>query len=370
MGNWTWVALACAALMPTGAWAGGFWVEGHHPVARRSVRSPIARVVKQAMPAVVSITTTERPDPDEDADGPQQGVGAGFLLTPDGYLVTSAHVVDTAVSVTVTVLSPRGHPELYRARIVGMDEETDIALLKINAHRKLPVLRLGSAQDVQVADWVVAIGSPFGLERSVSVGVVSYKGRKDVTPSGRTGYFDYLQTDAAINPGNSGGPILDLQGNVVAIANAVNTSGQGIGFAVPVDLAKKVLPELRRYGEVRRAWIGISVQDLSAAEVQDLGIDGGVRVADVVPGSPASKAGLRQGDIITGVGQGQIRRASTLRWRVGSTRIGRRLTLRVRRKGRLVRVPVRLAATPPEAPPTIRATREAENNAAPTPSHG
>lgn len=368
MGMWSWVALACAVSMPAGA-SGGFWVESpHRPHAERS---PISRVVKRAMPAVVSITTTEPPDPEnEGSDQPQQGVGAGFILTPDGYIVTSAHVVDTAREVSVTVLSPRGRPERYLARIVGMDEETDVALLQIHARRKLPVLRLGSARDVEVADWVVVIGSPFGLERSVSVGVVSYKGRKDVTPSGREGYFDYLQTDAAINPGNSGGPILDLDGDVVAIANAVNTAGQGIGFAVPVDLAKRVLPELRTYGHVRRAWMGISVEELSEDEVQSLGLRGGVRVADVVPGSPAFAAGLRAGDIITGVNRGEVRHANTLRWRVGRTGIGHRLLLRVRRAGRPLKLAVRLIAPPPRPlAPAIRPASAPTASPRPTPSH-
>jgi serine protease Do len=253
----TWVTACALVAAPVGAHA-----EGHEAKQRRvfSERSALVQVARAALPAVVSITTQEHPD----AGGePQKGIGSGFVISPDGYVLTAAHVVEDAESFTVTVLDPRGWPEELPATLVGSDPLTDCALLKLKTDRKLPSLVLGSARDVDVADWVVVIGSPYGLERSVSVGVVSAKGRTDIIPGSRTSFVEFIQTDAAINPGNSGGPMLALDGKVVGIANAVNTTGQGIGFAIPVDVARAVVDELRMHGRVRRGWLGLSVVDLT-----------------------------------------------------------------------------------------------------------
>jgi serine protease Do len=180
--------------------------------------------------------------------------------------------------------------------------------------------------------------------------VISYKGRTDVTPAGRTGFFDYLQTDAPINPGNSGGPVLDLNGNVVAIANAVNTSGQGISFALPIDVAKSVLPDLMRYGEVRRGWIGISVENLDEAHEAAAG-GSGVLVSKVMKNSPAEKAGLRVGDVIVELGKAKVREAQALRWTVATADVGRPFRLIVRRNGQLITFSVQpVGVLAPEAP--------------------
>jgi serine protease Do len=354
MGRLLGVALA-ALILPAGAFAHSthFWSDARTP--RKHYRSPAARVAREAMPSVVSITTVEPPEPDAQDQGPQQGVGAGFIISRDGYIVTSAHVIDSASAVKVTVVSSKGHAEDFPARIVGVDEDTDFALLKINAHRALPHLELGSSKDVDVADWLVVIGSPFGLARSVSVGVVSFKGRDEVTPNGREGYFDYLQTDAAINPGNSGGPILDLHGHVVAIANAVNVAGQGIGFAVPVDIAKQVLPDLRSHGHVLRGWMGISVEDLSPERARSLAVHGGVVVSAISPGSPAERAGLKVGDVITRLDHRPIDRAKALRFHVGRGRVGREVELTVTRAG----VPFSVGLTLAD-PPAIDGNRLAQ----------
>ena len=323
---------------------------GHEARQRRvsAERSALVQVARAAIPAVVSITTQERSDA---AGEPQRGIGSGFIISPDGYVLTAAHVVDDAESFTVTLLDARGWPEEVQATLVGSDPQTDCALLKLKTDRRLPSLTLGSAKDIDIADWVVVIGSPYGLERSVSVGVVSAKGRTDIIPGARTSFVEFIQTDAAINPGNSGGPMLSLDGKVVGIANAVNTTGQGIGFAIPVDIARAVVDDLRRHGQVRRAWLGLSVVDLTPDVARSFGRPSysGVMVSDVVAGSPAQRAGLRTGDIIVEVDRTPVQRAQALRWKVAQTGPGSPLRVRVARAGH----PVVLAVTPISTPSAL-----------------
>ena len=324
--------------------------EGNEAKQRRVTgeHSALVQVARAAVPAVVSITTQERPD---SAGEPQKGIGSGFLISPDGYVLTAAHVVDDAEGFTVTLLDPRGWPEEVSARLVGSDPLTDCALLKLKTERKLPFLVLGSAQDVDIADWVVVIGSPYGLERSVSVGVVSAKGRTDIIPGSRTSFVDFIQTDAAINPGNSGGPMLGLDGKVVGIANAVNTTGQGIGFAIPIDVARAVVDELRVHGRVRRGWLGLSVVDLTPDVARNFGRPSysGVVVSEVVSGSPAQRAGLRAGDIILEVDRTPVQRAQALRWKVAQASLGSTLRVRITRAGH----PAMLAITPITMPAMV-----------------
>lgn len=324
--------------------------EGIEAKQRRvtSERSALVQVARAAIPAVVSITTQERPD---SAGEPQKGIGSGFLISADGYVLTAAHVVEDAESFTVTVLDPRGWPEELPARLVGSDSLTDCALLKLKTDRKLPFLVLGSAQDVDIADWVLVIGSPYGLERSVSVGVVSAKGRTDIIPGSRTSFVDFIQTDAAINPGNSGGPMLGLDGKVVGIANAVNTTGQGIGFAIPVDVARAVVDELRVHGRVKRGWLGLSVVDLTPDVARNFGRPSysGVVVSEVISGSPAQRAGLRAGDIILEVDRTPVQRAQALRWKVAQAGLGSTLRLRITRAGH----PAMLAIMPISMPAMV-----------------
>ncbi len=317
-------------------------------------RSELVQVARKAMPAVVSITTeqlgSESAGEKDAGEAPSRGLGAGFIIHPDGYILTASHVIESAREIRVTVVDAQGDSRDYVAQLVGQDIPTDFAILKINAGRKLPILPLGSAEHVEVADWVVAIGNPFGLGHSVTVGVVSYKGRTDVTPNGRSGYFDYLQTDASINPGNSGGPVVDLTGEVVAIANAVNVAGQGIGFAIPIDIAKAVIPQLMERGSLRRGWMGVSVQDLTPELAASFGLRGphGVLVSDVVDGGPGSAAGLRAGDVIQSFGPSRVSRAHALRWQVATAGVGNTVELRVRREGRPLSLRVKLQDLPGE----------------------
>lgn len=352
-----WVAGVALLLVSTAGEAGRTQVEKRMWVdaKQRKVRtqqSEISKVAQRSRGAVVAITTRTEPSVEAaaatgDAE-PQKGLGSGFLIHPDGYILTSSHVIEGADEITISLLTPSGVPEEYTAEVVGLDAQTDCALLKIDAGRKLPILKLGSAKEVQIADWVVVIGNPFGLAHSVTVGVVSYKGRTDVVPSGRSGYFDYLQTDASINPGNSGGPVLDLNGDVIAIANAVNVSGQGIAFAIPIDMAKQVLPDLWTLGRVRRGWMGVSVQDLTPDIAGTVGMRSyaGVFVSEVMEDSPASRAGLRVGDVITGVDRSSVRKSHTLRWKVATSDAGEVVALQVRRRGRPLSVKVKLEDMP------------------------
>lgn len=353
------LAVACALVLaaPAGAAQGGgrLWIEARSQEVRKQ-RSTLSQVARSAMPAVVSITTTQQASAAETVSGeePQKGIGSGFIIHPDGYILTSAHVVEGASSIHVKVFSANGYPEEFPAYLVGEDTRTDCALLRIDAGRRLPALKLSSASRVEVADWIVVIGNPFGLDHSVTVGVVSYKGRKDIMPNGRPGDFDYMQMDASINPGNSGGPVLDLSGNVVAMANAVNVAGQGIGFAIPIDIAKAVLPHLKAHGEVRRGWMGIAVEDFTPEVVSEFGLEGpsrGVVVTGVVEEGPASRAGLRAGDIIVGLDARRMEQAHKLRWQVAARGAGKSVVLHVRRGRQPLKMRVKLEDLPPEEAP-------------------
>jgi len=230
----------------------------------------------------------------------QVGAGSGFIIDPAGYVLTNQHVVDGAEHVTVTLAD--GHR--YKARVVGKDGRTDVALLKIEPRETLTSLKLGDSDKAEVGEWVMAVGNPFGLGgNSVTVGVVSYKGRP-LDLSGRRTPIDMIQTDAAINPGNSGGPLLDTSGEVIGINALIITHGapqnSGVGFAVPIDEVKQILPQLKDKGRVVRGWLGVQVQAMDEDLARSFGLkdDHGALVSDVVSGSPAAKAGLKAGDVI------------------------------------------------------------------------
>ncbi|MDY7228783.1 S1C family serine protease [Hyalangium rubrum] len=357
-------AVTYAVMVAAPAWAGGgrLWLEAKGQEVHQQ-RSTLSQVARAAMPSVVSITTHQASaDSAVSGEEPQKGIGSGFIIHPDGYILTSAHVVEGASDVFVSVLSPRGYPEDFPAKVVGQDPRTDCALLKVDTGRKLQALKLSSASHVEVADWIVVIGNPFGLAHSVTVGVVSYKGRQDVTPNGRDGDFDYMQMDASINPGNSGGPVLDLHGDVVAIANAVNVAGQGIGFAVPIDIAKAVLPHLKAHGKVRRGWMGIAVADYSKDLAAEYGLStrgSGVVVSAVEEQGPAGRAGLRVGDVIVGLDSRKVDRAHKLRWQVAARGVGKSVVLQVRRGAQPLKLRVKLEELPTEetASPAVAARR-------------
>jgi serine protease Do len=266
------------------------------------------------------------------ASGPQQarGVGSGFLVDTDGYIVTNNHVVAEADEVTVTLHDGAK----FKARVVGRDDKTDLALIKIDAGRPLPFVELGSSARARVGDWVLAVGNPFGLGGSVNAGIVSAQGR-DIH-SGP--YDDYIQIDAPINTGNSGGPLFDAQGRVIGVNTAIYspTGGNvGIGFAIPVDSVRTVVAALRTGGQVERGWLGVQIQAVTDELAAALGLKEatGVLVADVVPNGPASHLDIKPGDVILSAGGQTLKDYRDLPKLVAATKAGTRLTLDILRNG-------------------------------------
>ncbi len=262
----------------------------------------------------------------------QRGEGSGFIINENGYILTNAHVIENSDSVQIA-LSTGG---LFKGKIIGMDRVADLAIIKIDSPDPLPVIPLGHSNELKPGDWVMAIGSPFGLDLTVTVGIVSAKGRS----LGATPYDDFIQTDTPINPGNSGGPLINTQGEVVGINTAVMQMGQGLGFSLPVDLAKKLIPELKAHGKVTRSWLGVSVQDISLADKEflKLGVDQGSLVREVVVDSPAYKAGLKMNDVIVEFDGHTINNSRTLPKQVVYTPAGKEISIKLVREGKTIRV--------------------------------
>jgi serine protease Do len=258
----------------------------------------------------------------------QQGSGSGVIISPDGYIVTNDHVIDGADTVSVTLADQQE----FEAKVVGRDSKTDLAVLKVESKQKLPAAELGDSDQLNVGDWVVAIGNPFGLTHTVTSGIISAKGRV----IGAGPYDDFLQTDASINPGNSGGPLFDLNGNVVGVNTAIIPQGQGIGFAIPVNIAKTLLPQLMATGSVTRGYLGVSIQTLTPSLSKALKLDTnkGALVSDIVPNSPAQQAGIERGDVIMKFNDKAIDDSRDLATTVANTPVGKDTKVLVWRDGR------------------------------------
>jgi serine protease Do len=264
---------------------------------------------------------------------PQKGIGTGFVFRSDGYILTNEHVIRGANKIKVTFIDGKE----YEGKVIGADPLTDIAVVKIDADN-LPTIPLGDSDKARVGEFVIAIGNPYGLSHTVTVGVLSAKGRPiSAGDSGRE-YENFLQTDAAINPGNSGGPLLNLRGEVIGINTAILPYAQGIGFAIPINMAKSILEQLIEKGRVVRAWLGVYIQDLTPELAQKFGLSEakGALVADISKGSPAEKAGLRRGDIILKVDGKEIPTVSSLQQEIRSRRPGERVRLEVWRDGKSI----------------------------------
>ncbi len=283
----------------------------------------------------------------EDGDGgdiPTRSLGSGFFITADGYILTNRHVVDGAEEVIVRTSDRRE----FKARLIGADERSDVALLKIDA-KDMPVARIGNSKDLEVGEWVLAIGSPFGFDHSVTAGIVSAKGRSLPNEN----YIPFIQTDVAINPGNSGGPLIDMDGEVVGVNAQIysRTGGfMGLSFAIPIELAMNVARQLRTQGHVTRGWLGVMIQDLTRPLADSFGQDRprGALVAKVLPDSPALKAGLQVGDVILSFNGHAIATSSELPPLVGSAPVDKAADLEVLRAGKRLHVQVTIGELPEE----------------------
>jgi serine protease Do len=261
-------------------------------------------------------------------DFKQRSLGSGFIISNDGYIFTNNHVVEQADKILVKVSDGKE----YEAKIIGTDAKTDIALIKIKTSNSLPMVEIGDSDKVRVGEWVIAIGNPFGLEQTVTAGIVSAKGRV----IGAGPYDNFIQTDASINPGNSGGPLFNMEGKVIGINTAIVAQGQGIGFAIPVNMAKSILADLKTKGKVTRGWLGISVQDISDDMAKNLNqaSKNGALVADVFPGDPADKAGIKVGDIITEINGKVVKDTHELLLTIATLHVGDKASIKVLRDGK------------------------------------
>jgi serine protease Do len=344
------------------------------PNATQMVPISFAELAKQAKPGVVNIQTVKniegggrvfkhffgqpyggKKDPLEDFFAPffnqqpqsrkESSLGSGFIISDDGYIVTNNHVIKDADQVKV-ILHDKTE---YEASIIGTDPMTDLALIKIKA-KNLRHLEFGSSHETEVGSWVVAIGSPFGLEQTVTAGIVSAKGR--IIGSGP--YDDFIQTDASINPGNSGGPLLNLQGEVIGINTAIIRSGQGIGFAIPSDLATGIIDQLTKQKTVSRGWMGVAMQNVTQELAKYYGIKEtkGVYVAKVFEGDPADKAGIKIGDVIFLINDKPIESTRDLSMIIGSSSVGETVKVKFIREGKEKMVKVKLGKRPEKDPET------------------
>jgi serine protease Do len=293
------------------------------------------------------------PIPEQPKEFKRQGTGSGFIISKDGLILTNNHVIDNAQAITVTL----GDKQQYKGKVVGRDPKTDLAVLKIAPKESLTTVSLGDSDAMRVGDWVMAIGNPFGLTNTVTTGIVSAKGRT----IGAGPYDNFIQTDAPINPGNSGGPLFNMAGEVVGINTAIfSQSGGnvGIGFAIPVNLVKSLLPQLENTGTVTRGWLGVSVQTLTPELARSFGLKPaqGALVGDVMAQGPAQKAGVKRGDVIVSYDGKKVDDSTTLPMLVASTPVGRTVPVEVIRDGKMTTVNVAIrklndqtAAAQPEA---------------------
>ncbi|WP_439598130.1 trypsin-like peptidase domain-containing protein [Falsiroseomonas sp.] len=331
--------------------------------AQRGAALPdFADLAERVLPAVVSIAVTSEARTEIPAElrgtpferyfrdrlrgrGQQvMGAGSGFVIDPSGLLVTNNHVIGNASRMQVTFQNG----EEYPARLVGMDELTDLALLRIEARNPLPAVGWGNSGALRVGNWVLAAGNPFGLGGSITSGIVSARGRE----IGAGPFDDFIQTDAPINPGNSGGPLFNMAGEVIGINTAIYSpsgASAGIGFAVPSDLARGVIEQLRATGRVERGWLGVSVQD-AAEPGAARGAAAGVLVAGVERGSPAARAGLRQGDQVVAINGDRVETSRALVRGIAAIAPGQTVRLSILRNGRPTEVPVQVGRRPAQPP--------------------
>lgn len=325
-----------------------------------------APIAKKADPSVVTIYTTGEEENRAGVFGrrssrghSQKGLGTGFIVDKEGVIITNNHVIEGAEEITVLLSDEHRYP----AKVTGRDPRTDIAVVKIDGAKDLTAIPMGDSDSLEVGDWVVAIGNPFGLSHTVSAGIVSAKGRggNDVRLDA-TGYYNFLQTDASINPGNSGGPLLNLRGEVVGMNTAIRGDGaQGIGFAIPINMVKQLMPMLMKDGKITRSALGVVIRDardLTPDERTKLKLttDKGAFIQQIEPGGPADKAKLEVGDVIVAFEGQAIERGTLLQWLASTAGVGKTVTVRVVRAGKPLDLRVTLGELkePKARPPQLR----------------
>ena len=327
------------------------------PQGAFSLRTAIAQVARENIPAVVHINVTERREISNPMtpfgndpffhfffNGPQmprkfkqelRALGTGMIIDKQGNILTNNHVVAGATEISVLMADGRSYP----AKVVGTDPKTDLAVIRIKADEKLPTVTFGDSDKTQVGEWVVAIGEPRGLDQTVTQGIISAKHRRGVMDPNT--YQDYLQTDAAINPGNSGGPLINLEGQVIGVNAAIATQSggfEGIGFAIPSNMAVHVARALIDHGKVIRGWLGVSIKDLTPDQVKSMHLkdNKGALVMDVMPDSPAQKAGLKKNDVVIKYQGNKIDDSASLQSSVGDTTVGKKASMTVLRDGKSI----------------------------------
>lgn len=291
-----------------------------------------APLVERVRPAVVNIYTTSRTRntspsplvPFAPKDRVAQSLGSGFIISAEGLVLTNFHVIQKATDIEVRLLDNRR----FKAKVVGKDPKTDVALLQLQGAKDLPSLELAASKDLKIGEWLIAIGNPLGLTSTVTAGIASATGRRNVPMSGDMMYQDFIQTDASINPGNSGGPLINSRGRVVGINTAVSAEGQGIGFAIPSDMVQQILPQLQQNGSVQRSWLGIYVAEVPDVVRTQLGVpNGGALVRRVVDDGPAKRAKLRSGDILVKFDGKLIEDSSRLSWMASMKGAGKKVPI-------------------------------------------
>lgn len=335
------------------SWVGAISAETEQTepyLALESFSNSIADIAEKVGPAVVNIDTVRMvkqgspffsQDPifrqffgeqfkDYSRTIPQKGTGSGFIISQEGYILTNEHVIHKAEKIKVTLSDGRK----FTGKLIGSDLDSDIAIVKIDSD-DLPIVTLGDSDKLRVGEIVVAIGNPYGLQQTVTMGVVSAEGRS--IPVEEHTYRNFIQTDAAINPGNSGGPLLNTKGEVVGINTAIIAYAQGIGFAIPINIPKKNIDELIKLGKVRRSWLGVYIQEVTPEIAEQFGLSEdakGVLVGDVVNNSPAEKSGIKRGDIITKVNDEEVDFPGELQDKIRSIEIGKKANIEVVRDGK------------------------------------
>jgi len=351
------------------------------PVVTDKGESPFTAVIEYVTPAVANISaertvTGTFPGFEWRYEGPfddffkdffrgtprpeqrTQTLGSGFFISEDGYLVTNYHVIRGASDIVVK-LTNKHEFKGDEVKIVGTDQRTDIALLKIEINEKLPYLKFGNSDDVKVGDWAIACGNPFHLEGTVTVGVISAKGRAGIALPEGPDFQSFLQTDAAINPGNSGGPLVNIRGEVIGINAAITSpsgGNVGIGFAIPANLAKSVIEELKSEGKVTRGYLGVYLQEITEdlKEAMDLPSLEGVIISEVMENTPASRAGIKAGDAILEFDGQKVKDMASFRILVASTKVGKKVNLKIYRDGKTKNLDLTIG----EMPETVSAARE------------